>query len=67
MQSRTSLQSLRQSPIVQGLLWFGVISVCGYLFTDRTLISALSTASVSAVFYAVLIYLWNLFRQYGLP
>jgi hypothetical protein len=46
---------------VQGLLWFVVISVCGYLFTDRSLLSALSTAGVSAVFYAVLIYLWNLY------
>jgi hypothetical protein len=57
--TNTNLQSLRQSPLVHGLLWFVVISICGYLFTDRTLISALSTASVSAVFYAVVIYLWN--------
>jgi hypothetical protein len=55
----TDIQSLRQSPIVHGFLWFMVISVCGYLFTDRTLMSALSTATVSAVFYGGLVYLWN--------
>ena len=51
--ANTDIQSLRQSPIVQGFLWFVVISVsvCGCLFIDRTLISALSTATVSAVFY----------------
>jgi hypothetical protein len=38
-----------------------VISICGYLFTDRTLISALSTATVSAVFYGGLVYLWNVY------
>lgn len=57
----TDINSLRQSPIVQGLLWFVIISVCGYLFTDRTLISALSTAGVSAVFYGGLVYLWNVY------
>ncbi|ERG93895.1 hypothetical protein [Haloquadratum walsbyi] len=52
------IQSLGQNPIVHGLLWFVVIS-CGYLFTDRALISALSTATVGAVFYGGLVHFWN--------
>jgi hypothetical protein len=52
-------QSLGQNPIVHGLLWVVIISICGYLFTDSTLISALSTATVSAVFYGGLVYFWN--------
>jgi hypothetical protein len=59
--TNANIQSLQQSPVIHGLLWFVVISICGYLFTDRTLISALTTASVSAVFYAVVIYLWNVY------
>ncbi|ERG98431.1 MAG: hypothetical protein J07HQX50_02471 [Haloquadratum sp. J07HQX50] len=57
----TDIQSLGQSPLVHGLLWFVVISVCGYLFTDRSLFSALSTATVSAVFDGGLVYLWNVY------
>ncbi|WP_049892417.1 hypothetical protein [Haloquadratum walsbyi] len=55
----TDIQSLGQSPIVQGLLWFVIIFVCGYLFTDRSLLSALSLAGVNAVLYGGLVYFWN--------
>ena len=59
--TNANIQSLQQSPVIHGLLWFVVISICGYLLTDRTLISALSTATVSAVFYGGLVYLWNVY------
>jgi hypothetical protein len=57
----TDTQSLQQNPLIHSLLWFVVISICGYLLTDRSLLSALSTATVSAVFYGGLVYLWNVY------
>jgi hypothetical protein len=57
----TDTQSLQQNPLIHSLLWFVVISICGYLLTDRSLLSALSTGTVSAVFYGGLVYLWNVY------
>ncbi len=57
--TNVNTQSLQQSLLAHGLLWFAVISICGYLLTDQSLLSALLTATVSAVFYGGLVYFWN--------
>ncbi|WP_152422430.1 hypothetical protein [Halorubrum californiense] len=55
-----NIQSLRQ-PTVQGLLFFVVVMVYEYLITDGTLLSALLTAIIGAVFYGVLTYFWDVY------
>ena len=51
--------SREQRSMVQGALWFVLVSLTAFLLSGRPGIEALSLGAVSGVLYAGVIYAWN--------
>jgi len=51
--------SREQQSLVQGALWFAVVSLTAFLLTGRTGIEALSVGVISGVLYTGVVYVWN--------